>query len=97
MQFSAAVTWDIMHNEIWRHCSKRLSEASMICVPGSFHRKGCGMFEAPLPLLACFGMENLNLIAPELLECHTRFGNMLHKERYSFCLASSLCAKITFF
>lgn len=40
---------------IWRHCSKRLSEASkcVICVLGSFHRKGCGMLEAPLPQ---FGM-----------------------------------------
>lgn len=97
MQFSAAVTWDVMHNVIWRHCSKRLSEASSAwSVSWAVSTTKDVVWLKLLSFnLAWFGIK-LNLIVPELLVCHTRFGNTLYKEGCCFCFPSSLCAKITF-
>lgn len=84
-----------MHNAIGRHCSERLSEASSArSVSWAVSTAKDVICLKLLSLdLACFGMENLKLIAPDFLVCRTGLGNTLHKE---CCLTSGLCAKITF-
>lgn len=59
LQVSAAVTWDVMHNAIWRHCSKRPSDVQ-ICVLGSFYHKGCGVLEAPILQICMLSHGKLN-------------------------------------
>lgn len=87
-----------MHNAIQRRCSKRPSEASSAWSVSwaASTAKDVLCLKLPSRNLACFGMENFKLIALEFLVCRIRFGDTLQKEHCSFCLASSLCAKITF-